>query len=111
MELALIGYLHTYKKATSEEIYEHLKKRGFLAVKGTKQVSMICRSYEKKGVLLSRKPDLGNLQPDVKKKWRLKIWMINPNFYKEHRGQSMFSIHVNTLEEGRMIRRRRMKTR
>jgi hypothetical protein len=111
MELALIGYLHTFKKATSEEIYEDLKRRGFLAIRGTKQVSMICRSYEKKGVLLSRKPDLSSIQPGVRRKWRLKIWMINPNFYKEHRGQSIFSIHTNSLEESRMIRKRRIKAR
>lgn len=109
LEVALIGYLRTHKEAYSSEIYEHFKQRGFLAIKGVKQVSMICRAYEKKGVLLSRKPHLeNNLRPKDKKVYRVKKWRINPNFYKEHHDQSMFSIHIRSHEEGKIIRKRRM---
>ena len=55
LELAIIGYLRTTGEATSKEIYNHLKLRGFLAIRGVKQVSMICLAFERKGVLLSRK--------------------------------------------------------
>jgi hypothetical protein len=108
LEVALIGYLKTNREATSSEIYEHYKQRGFLAIKGVKQVSMICRAYEKKGVLLSRKPNLSNIRPEIRKLWRVRKWRINPNFYKEHKGQRMFSIQIGSCEEERIIRKRRM---
>lgn len=106
-ETALIDYLRTHGEATSSQIYEHYKQRGFLAIKGVKQVSMICRAYEKRGVLLSRKPELSNQRPEIKKLWRIKMWRINPNFYKEHHGQSIFSMHINSLKEMRMISKHR----
>jgi hypothetical protein len=112
LEMALISYLRTQKEATSSEIYAHFKHRGFLALEGIKRVSIICRSYEKKGVLLSRKLDLSNTRPVLKKVYRVKKWRINPNFYQEHRGQTMFSMHINGLKEMRMLyKRRRSATR
>jgi hypothetical protein len=32
LEVALTGYLKTHEEATSSEIYEHFKQRGFLVI-------------------------------------------------------------------------------
>ena len=110
LEVALINYLRTRGEATSSEIYEHLKLRGFLAIKGIKQVSMLCRSFEKKGVLLSRKPNLTNTRPELRKIYRIKKWRTNPNFYKEHH-RSMFTIRIpiRNSKEGTQIRKKRLR--
>lgn len=105
LEVAIMSYLKTTGETTSKDIYEHLKSRGFLALRGTKQVAMICLGFQKKGALLSR---------DVKVRDRLRIykkkcWRVNPNFYEEHPNQSKFTFPPGTLGELRKIRKRRMK--
>lgn len=105
LERAIISYLRTFGEATSKEIYYELKERGFLAVKGVKQVSMICLGFERKGALLSRVVDVR----DKLRIYKRKSWRINPNFYKEHPNQSMFSFPYKDREEMKEIRKRRMK--
>ena len=110
LEVAIITHLRIAKEATSLQLYMHLKERGILAVRGTKQVSMICSELEKKGVLLSRKPILSpNLRAEVKKVWRMDIWRLNRNFYKEHPNRSMFTFQFRAPEETSKARKRRIR--
>ena len=104
LEVAIISYLRRVGEATSKDIYYELKQRGFLAVRSTKQVSMICLGLERKGSLISRI----DMVRDGFKIYKKKSWTINPNFYEEHPRQSMFSLPITArkLEE---IRKRRMK--
>ncbi len=104
LEIAIISYLRRTGEATSKDIYHQLKQRGFLAVRGVKQVSMICLGFERKGVLLSRVVKVR----DGLRVFKKKSWKINPSFYKEHPRESMFSFPT-TPTGLRKIRKRRMK--
>ena len=105
LEVAIIGYLRFgVGEATSRDIYHELKSNGFLAVKGIKQVSMICSSFERKGALLSRVIKVKEKLRTYKKK----LWRVNPNFYEERPNQSMFS-YSERFSEVRSIKKRRMK--
>ena len=79
-EIAIINYLRSTGEATSKDIYYELKQRGTLALRGPKQVSMICLGLERKGVLLSRVVRVR----DKLRVYKKKSWRTNPNFYKEH---------------------------
>ena len=106
LEVAIITYLKfEVDEATSKDIYHELKSSGFLAVKGTKQVSMICSSFKRRGALLSRVVKVKEKLRTYKKK----LWRVNPNFYEEHPNQSMFSYSERFSGEIRSIRKRRMK--
>lgn len=104
LEPAIINYLRLYGEATSKDIYNDLKLRGFLALRGTKQVSMICLGFERKGALLSRT----TVMREKLRRYKKKVWRINPNFYKEHQGGRMFTFPYREPEGMRLIRKRRM---
>lgn len=104
LEVAIITYLRRTGEATSKDIYCQLKRRGFLAVRSPKQVSMICLGFERKGVLLSRVVKVR----EQRRVYEKKAWRINPNFYTEHPRQSIFSLPM-TARELEKIRKRRMK--
>lgn len=105
LEVAIISYLRTSGEATSKDIYGHLKRRGFLAVRGVKQVAMICLGFERKGALLSRIVKVR----DKLRIYKKKSWRINPNFYEKHPRESVFSSPPDTLGKLREIRKRRMR--
>ena len=110
LEIAILSFLRSVKDATSKELYDQLKARGILAIRSVKQVSMICLEFERKGVVLSRQPNLNiKVKAEVKKACRIKIWRINPNFYKEHPRQSMFTFSFKAPLETSKIRKRRMR--
>ena len=104
LEIAIISYLKMIEEASSKDIYYQLKKRGFLALKSPKQVSMICLGFERKGVLFSRTIE----EKEKLRKYKKKSWRINPKFYEEHPRQSMFSFQL-TSKELEEIRKGRMK--
>lgn len=104
LEIAIISYLKRTEEATSKDIYYHLNKRGFLAVKSPKQVSMICLGFEKRGVLFSRTIE----ERDKLRIYKKKSWRINPKFHEEHPRQSMFSFRISA-SEFRRIKKGRMK--
>jgi len=105
LEVAISTHLRFgVEEATSKDLYHYLKWEGFLALRSTKQVSMICLSFERKGAVLSRMVKVKEKRRTYKKK----AWRINPNFYEEHPNESMlfFSSRFSGV---RSIRKRRMK--
>ena len=105
LEVAIMTYLKIdVKEATSKDIYHYLKWRGFLALRSTKQVSMICLSFEKKGAFFSRTVKV----KEKRRTYEKKMWKINPNFYEEHPNESMLSFS-SRFSGVRSIRKRRMK--
>ena len=105
LEVAIISYLTRIGQATSKDIYAHLKWRGFLALKGTKQVSMICLAFEKRGAIFSTITKV----KDGLRVYKKKYWRINPNFHKDHPHQTMFSSRVRPSELEK-IRKGRVKS-
>jgi len=106
LELAIFSFLKLdIDEATSKDIYHYLRKRGIFALKGIKQVSMICSGFEKKGAFLSRWVKVR----EKRRVYRKKSWRINPEFYKEHPNQTVLTFHCGSLEEMKEIRKRRIK--
>ena len=105
LEVAIISYLRRCGEGTSRDIYYQLKKRGFLAVRSPKQVSMVCLGFEKRGVLFSRTVEVR----DKLRIYKKKAWRLNPKFHEEHSRQSMFSLRI-TASELRQIIKGRMKS-
>jgi len=106
LELSIFSFLKLdIDEATSKDIYNYLKSRGFLALRGTKQVSMICSGFERRGAFLSRWIKVR----EKRRIYRKKSWRINPAFYEEHPNQTILTFRWGSLEEIRSIRKRRIK--
>lgn len=97
IETAIVVYLKG-KEATSKEITAEILKRRYRVVLYLPQVVAICSSMKRRGALFSRSQK-GET-----------FWRINPNFHREHPGESMFGQHPPMrLEEYRESMKRRTK--
>jgi hypothetical protein len=103
IEIATFTYLKMRylkgKEATSEEILTELLKRRYKVALDLRQVAAICSSMKRRGAVFSRSQK------------GTTFWRINPNFHREHPGESLFVEHtpIMSLKEYSESLKRRLK--
>lgn len=116
LEIAIVSFLkYNKREATSREILHYLAKRGFKVAPSLpsdlRRVAGICGMMKRKGVLFARsRKDLM-----FGRRMRVSFWRFNPDFYKDHPKDGMYSEYPlpspNEHNEFMKRNRKRLKAR